>query len=122
MTRGKGRNRVKVGTTVLTEEKQVRAGLAGGMKPALTTLSRGMLANLRSMRTRDGGQAARVGEKYAKARRLKYGVDESVVYVASGELGGAVQNGRTRIRWGKYDPSQINRTMSRAMNRSRSAR
>ena len=85
-------------TRVLTDERQLRAGLSDGLKKAAKLIARRMYDRLKARRTNDGGQAKEVTEAYARQRKSKHGVAENVVFIATRQLAEALQKGKVKIR------------------------
>ncbi len=85
------------GKPVTTDKKQALAGGVAGVKKATEYLAAQMLKRLEAGSTTSGASAEKVTEQYAKSRNKEYGVNESVVYVASGQLANALASGKIKI-------------------------
>jgi hypothetical protein len=82
----------------LTAQKQARRGMDKGMKDALKFIQQFMVDNVKGMKTNTGAPADKVSDRYAGRRNTLYGVSESVVYVASGQLAEALMNAKPIVK------------------------
>jgi hypothetical protein len=99
----------------VTAEKQARAGITGGLRKAAIRAADIQYDRVKNMKTNDGSAAAKVsgsldvdsafggGGGYAGWRYRTFGVNEDVVYFASGQLARALQTsslkGKIKIRY-----------------------
>ncbi len=86
------KNKVKI-----TAEQQAKAGIIGGIRKAMKYIAGSMSERVKSGTTNDESKAKAVTEKYAKQRKRKYGVAESVVYIATRQLATALLEGKIKI-------------------------
>ena len=97
--------------TTLTAERQARRALTKGFRDALDKVQGIMRRHIESMTTSDGGPADRVsqddGGKYARWRNNQFGVNEGVVYVASGQFHNAIKTARKNINIKNVDLGRL---------------
>jgi hypothetical protein len=90
-------NHVTKAGVKITADKQAKAGIVGGMRKAMKSIAKAMSGRVKAQKTSSGTQAPNVTEKYAKARKKKWGVNENVVYIATRQLATALLKGTIKI-------------------------
>jgi hypothetical protein len=80
----------------IRKEKQSLAGFVGGTRAAMMFARKRMLQRIKTGST-NRGKAATVTPNYARQRLRDYGVNESVVYVASGQLANAMSGAQVKV-------------------------
>lgn len=83
-------------TKVVRKEKQSLAGFVSGLNASMMEARKIMADRIKSGKT-SSGTAEKVTEAYAKRRNTLYGVNESVVYVASGQLSNAMLGAKAKV-------------------------
>lgn len=81
----------------VSREKAAKQGIVIAMKKAAKYTAKVMYDRVKKQQDNTGAKAHPVGEKYAKQRLRKFGVSESVVFVASNQLANALQKGKVKI-------------------------
>jgi hypothetical protein len=98
--------------SVKTVEQQARAGIVGGLRKAIKFIVKLMAKRVETGTTNTGARAKEVtgsldediafsgsGGGYAGWRYRKFGISESVVFIASGQLLHALEKGKIKIRF-----------------------
>lgn len=85
-------------TRVLTKDKQAMAGASSGLRSATKYIAKMMSQRMERQGTTSGGSADEVSIPYAIWREDNYNVNESVVYVASGQLANALASGKVKVK------------------------
>lgn len=80
----------------LRKKKQSLAGMVAGLRAGMLFSKRKMTARLKSYKDNTGAYK-KVTEKYAAQRKRDYGVDESVVFFASGQLNTAMLGAQVKV-------------------------
>ena len=90
----------KKGTITLTAERMAEDGLTGGLRKAAKHIAAQMYDRLQKGVDINGGRKP-VTEAYARSRHLEYGVADStsLIFIASRQLGEALQTGKIKIRF-----------------------
>jgi hypothetical protein len=89
--------------------KKAKQGLAGGLRKGALHIAGVMLDRVKTGTTNDGSPAEEVSGPYGRWRQVKYGVNPSSVFVASGQLGNALLQKRIKIR---FNTGKMSRVMS----------
>lgn len=96
----------KAGASIkITAEKQARAGIVGGLRKAAKYIAAQMYGRIQSGQDNTGKRTElKIDEKlgyspYARQRKRKHRVNESVLFIASRQLGEAAQKGIIKIRF-----------------------
>ena len=93
----KDRTTGKVKPGQVSTEKAAKQGVASGMRKSLKHWSKIMLKRIKSQTDNAGSSLKPIGEKYAKQRFKKYGVNLTYKLVASGRLLQSIQDGKIQI-------------------------
>lgn len=98
----------------VSREKAAKQGAVSAMRKSMKHTAKVMYNRVKRMKTNDGSKAHPVGQKYAQQRNRKYGVANSVVFVASSQLANALQKGKIEINFKRANMSRLLKAVNRA--------
>jgi len=91
--------KMKVKSTPDIINRKAKATIAKALEKAAKSVAKVMYDHVKSGTVQGGGKADAVGDTYATWRQGKFGVSDNAVFIASRQLGEALQKGLVKVQF-----------------------